>query len=122
MFAGSLCELGVDHEEKKPKTVSKKKVVTVAEGARPKKPEATGAASDAASCKGTARPQQRNLDDFVYVAYSLEELYSTGLNDMHSPNCCCPKFFSTQQMPVLLETQSPSCRSFCQYRGINYRV
>ncbi|KAM0016194.1 hypothetical protein Hdeb2414_s0030g00707651 [Helianthus debilis subsp. tardiflorus] len=78
VFAGSLRKLGVDHEDEKPKWVNKKKVVTIAEGARPKKPEGTGAASDAASHKGTARPQQRNLDDFVYLADSLAELRSLG--------------------------------------------
>ncbi|KAF5813534.1 hypothetical protein HanRHA438_Chr03g0110631 [Helianthus annuus] len=78
VFAGSLREVSVDHKDEKPNRVSKKKVVTIAEGARPKKLEATGAASDAASHKGTAHPQQRNLDDFVYVADSLAELHSLG--------------------------------------------
>ncbi|KAJ0754661.1 hypothetical protein HanPI659440_Chr09g0349311 [Helianthus annuus] len=78
VFAGSLRELGIDQEEKKPKRVSKKKVVTVAEGARPIKQEVRIAASDAASRKGMARPHQCSLDDFVIVAKSMEELYSLG--------------------------------------------
>ncbi|KAF5818518.1 hypothetical protein HanPI659440_Chr02g0049921 [Helianthus annuus] len=78
MSTGSLRDLGIDHEEKKPKRVSKKKVVTVAKGAHPIKQEARIAASGAASCKGMARPHQRSLDDFVIVADSMEELYSLG--------------------------------------------
>ncbi|KAM0008593.1 hypothetical protein Hdeb2414_s0109g00797361 [Helianthus debilis subsp. tardiflorus] len=73
-FAGSLRELGVDHEDKKPRRPSNKKVVTVVERVRPKKQKAAGVASDDASHKGTAR----SLDDFVYVADSMEELYSIG--------------------------------------------
>ncbi|MFS8022492.1 hypothetical protein Hanom_Chr16g01440051 [Helianthus anomalus] len=72
-----LHNLGIDPEEKKPKWVGKKKV-TVVGGAATKKPEVTGATSDAASRKGTARFRQGSLDDFVYVADSFEELYAIG--------------------------------------------
>ncbi|MFS7912972.1 hypothetical protein Hanom_Chr02g00136191 [Helianthus anomalus] len=77
VFAGVLRNLGIDHEEKKPKRFSKKKV-TVAEGVAIKKPKVTGASSDGASRKGTARFQQSNLDDFLYVADCFERLNSIG--------------------------------------------
>ncbi|KAM0026036.1 hypothetical protein Hdeb2414_s0020g00553451 [Helianthus debilis subsp. tardiflorus] len=77
VFSGVLHNLGIDHEEKKRKRVRKKKV-TVAEGVAIKNPEVTGAASDATSSKGTARIRQHNLNDFVYVADSFEELYAIG--------------------------------------------
>ncbi|KAF5812106.1 hypothetical protein HanXRQr2_Chr04g0188901 [Helianthus annuus] len=77
-FASSLHDLGVDLDGQKSKRPSKKKKLTVVEGARPIKLEASTAASDAASRKGMARPQQRSLDDFVIVADSMEELYSIG--------------------------------------------
>ncbi|KAJ0956673.1 hypothetical protein HanPSC8_Chr01g0018171 [Helianthus annuus] len=74
VFASVLRNLRIDHEDKKPKRVIKKKV-TVAEGVAHKKPEVTSAASDVASRNGTARFRQRSLDDFVYVANSFEELF-----------------------------------------------
>ncbi|KAF5821778.1 hypothetical protein HanRHA438_Chr01g0019161 [Helianthus annuus] len=74
VFASVLRNLRIDHEDKKPKRVIKKKV-TVAEGVAHKKPEVTSAASDVASRNGTARFRQRSLDDFVYVADSFEELF-----------------------------------------------
>ncbi|MFS8025222.1 hypothetical protein Hanom_Chr16g01472451 [Helianthus anomalus] len=77
VFAGVLRNLGIDHEENKPKRFSMKQV-TVAKGVAHKKPEVRDAASDAASHKGTARIRQRSLDDFVYVADSFEELYAIG--------------------------------------------
>ncbi|MFS8025213.1 hypothetical protein Hanom_Chr16g01472331 [Helianthus anomalus] len=77
VFAGVLRNLGIDHEENKPKRVSMKQV-TVAKGVAHKKPEVMDAASDAASHKGTARIRQRSLDDFVYVADSFEEIYAIG--------------------------------------------
>ncbi|MFS7966437.1 hypothetical protein Hanom_Chr09g00773731 [Helianthus anomalus] len=77
-FVGSLRELGIEPVSRKPKRPTKNKSVMVAEGARPKKPEAGVAAFDAASRKGMARPQQRILDNFVYVADFMEELYSIG--------------------------------------------
>ncbi|MFS7987661.1 hypothetical protein Hanom_Chr11g01025511 [Helianthus anomalus] len=77
LFAGVLRKLSVDPEEKKPKRVSKKKI-TVAEGAAMKKAEVTGATSDVASQKGTLQFRQSTLEDFVYVADSVEELYAIG--------------------------------------------
>ncbi|KAJ0785615.1 hypothetical protein HanOQP8_Chr02g0045181 [Helianthus annuus] len=60
-----------------PKRVSKKKTAT-AKGAAVKKTEMVGATSDAASQKGTPQFRQSRLEDFVYVANSLEESYSLG--------------------------------------------
>ncbi|MFS8034164.1 hypothetical protein Hanom_Chr17g01578011 [Helianthus anomalus] len=77
MFAGVLHNLGVEHEEKKPKRVATKKV-TVAGGAANKKAETAGAASDTASRKGIARFRKINLEEFIYVADSFEELYAIG--------------------------------------------
>ncbi|MFS7920677.1 hypothetical protein Hanom_Chr03g00227651 [Helianthus anomalus] len=77
VFAGVLRGLGVEHEEKRPERVAKKKD-TVAGGAASKKVETASAASDVVSGKGTARFHQSNLEDFVYVADSFEELYAIG--------------------------------------------
>ncbi|KAJ0524895.1 hypothetical protein HanHA300_Chr09g0305771 [Helianthus annuus] len=77
-FVGSLCDLGVDPDVQKPKRPSKKKKVTVVEGAKPVKVEASVVASDAASRKDMARPQGSTLDNFVIVADSIEELRSIG--------------------------------------------
>ncbi|KAL9999276.1 hypothetical protein Hdeb2414_s0493g00904901 [Helianthus debilis subsp. tardiflorus] len=77
-FAGSLRDLFMDHDGQKPKRPSKKKIATLVGGSCRKKPEASVEASDAASYKGVARPQQLSLDDFMIVANSLEELYSIG--------------------------------------------
>ncbi|MFS8024568.1 hypothetical protein Hanom_Chr16g01464751 [Helianthus anomalus] len=75
VFAGIL---GIDSEGQKPKRPSKKKNVTVAKGARAKKLEATAVASNAASRKGTARPPQHSLNDYVIIPDSMEELHSIG--------------------------------------------
>ncbi|MFS7968316.1 hypothetical protein Hanom_Chr09g00796001 [Helianthus anomalus] len=77
VFGGVLRDLGVEHKEKRPKRVAKKKV-TVAGGAASKNAKIAGAASDAASQKGTVRFHQSNLEDFIYVADSFEELYAIG--------------------------------------------
>ncbi|KAF5779150.1 hypothetical protein HanRHA438_Chr12g0567301 [Helianthus annuus] len=77
VFAGVLRDLGIDHEEKRPKKATKKKV-TVAGGAARKKAETAGAASDIASRKGTTRFRQSNLEDFVIVDDSFEELPDVG--------------------------------------------
>ncbi|KAJ0683496.1 hypothetical protein HanPI659440_Chr16g0658911 [Helianthus annuus] len=77
VFAGVLCDLGVEHEEKRLKRPAKKKV-TVVGGAASKKIETAGAASDVASRKGTTRFRQSNLEEFVIVDDSLEELYAIG--------------------------------------------
>ncbi|KAF5799762.1 hypothetical protein HanXRQr2_Chr07g0308251 [Helianthus annuus] len=73
VFAGVLRDLGVEHEEKRLKRVAKKKV-TVAGGAASKKTETADAAPVAASRKGTTRVRQNNLEDFVIVADSLEDI------------------------------------------------
>ncbi|MFS7903002.1 hypothetical protein Hanom_Chr01g00018501 [Helianthus anomalus] len=50
ILASVLRNLGIDHEDKKPKRVSKKKMM-VAEGVAHKKPEVTSVAFNVASCK-----------------------------------------------------------------------
>ncbi|KAJ0441599.1 hypothetical protein HanIR_Chr16g0799621 [Helianthus annuus] len=78
VFAGVLRDLEIGHEEKRPKKTAAKKKVTVAEGATSKKVGTTRATSDAASKKGTARFRQSNLEGFVTVADSFEELHNVG--------------------------------------------
>ncbi|MFS7952847.1 hypothetical protein Hanom_Chr07g00611711 [Helianthus anomalus] len=58
MFAGVLRNLGIDHEENKPKRVRKKKV-TVAEGVAQKMLEVTGATSDVVWKASSERGGQR---------------------------------------------------------------
>ncbi|KAJ0588035.1 hypothetical protein HanIR_Chr04g0169981 [Helianthus annuus] len=74
-MVGVLRNLGNDHEEKKPKRVSKKKV-TVAEGVAHKMLEVTGAASDVVSRKG-GKP-------LVNVAASAWSSGSIGSKEQHS--------------------------------------
>ncbi|KAJ0779741.1 hypothetical protein HanPI659440_Chr06g0229861 [Helianthus annuus] len=70
VFAGVLRDLGIDHEEKRPKKTAAKKKVTVTGGAS-KKVGATHAASDAASKNGTLHFRQSNLEDFVVATDTL---------------------------------------------------
>ncbi|KAM0049889.1 hypothetical protein Hdeb2414_s0008g00291241 [Helianthus debilis subsp. tardiflorus] len=77
-----LHNLGVDPDEKKPKRVSKKKAAT-AGGATVKKTEVTDATSDAGSHKGITCFIQINLEDFVMVVDSLEDLHVIGGKPQH---------------------------------------
>ncbi|KAJ0914782.1 hypothetical protein HanPSC8_Chr06g0242511 [Helianthus annuus] len=67
---GVLRDLGIDHEEKRPKKTAAKKKVTITGGAN-KKVGATHAASDAASKNGTLHFRQSNLEDFVVATDTL---------------------------------------------------
>ncbi|KAJ0680790.1 hypothetical protein HanPI659440_Chr16g0628311 [Helianthus annuus] len=92
---GVLRDLEIDHEEKRPKKTAAKKKVTVAGGATSKKVGTTRTTSDAASKKGTARFRQSNLEGFVTVADSFEELHNVGSKPQSSAAAAARRSGST---------------------------
>ncbi|MFS7998842.1 hypothetical protein Hanom_Chr12g01158801 [Helianthus anomalus] len=76
-FAGVLHNLGVDPDVKKPKRVSKNKATTTG-AATVKKTMVAKVTSDTGSQKGITRFRQSNLEAFVLVADSLEDLHVIG--------------------------------------------
>ncbi|MFS7912522.1 hypothetical protein Hanom_Chr02g00130901 [Helianthus anomalus] len=75
---GALRDLGADPKGQKPRKVSKKKPVSIAGGSKTKNVETTTAMFNAASREGILRSCQSRLDDYVYVADSMEELDFLG--------------------------------------------
>ncbi|KAM0039886.1 hypothetical protein Hdeb2414_s0012g00387241 [Helianthus debilis subsp. tardiflorus] len=78
IFAGVLCDLGIDPEEKKKKAGKKKKKVITIEAEKTSKKGGSSRATAGASDKGTLPFRQSNLEDYVVASNLLEGLSRIG--------------------------------------------